>query len=110
VGEGQGGADGAVHAEQAATFWHRKADEAGIVLVSCVIGGHTNPRRDGFEDVDYADAVIERVAAAENCKDVFMCGLSMGGHMTCGYACERPGKIRAGADADQFMSLTSNVP
>ena len=93
-----------------ATFFRRKADEAGFVLVSCVIVGHTSPRERGFEDVDYITAVIDRVAAAENCGDAFVCGLSMGGHMVCAYACERPAKIRAGADLDEFMGLTTNVP
>jgi poly(3-hydroxybutyrate) depolymerase len=102
-----------------AKFFHRKADEAGFVLVSCAIEGNStgnrvwtngNPRERGFEDIDYTGAVIDRVSAAENCNDAFLCGISKGGHMTCAYACERPAKIRAAADLDEFMGLTTNVP
>ena len=69
-----------------------------------------DPQVDGFEDMDYTTAVIDRVAAAENCNDAFICGISKGGHMTCAYACARPGKIKAAADLDEFMGLTTNVP
>ena len=102
-----------------AKFFHRKADEAGFVLVSCAIKGNStgnrgwvngNPRERGFEDIDYTTAVIDRVSSAENCNDVFVCGISKGGHMTCAYACERPAKIRAAADLDEFMGLTTNIP
>jgi poly(3-hydroxybutyrate) depolymerase len=102
-----------------AKFFHRKADEAGFVLVSCAIEGNStgnrvwnngNPRVSGFEDIDYTTAVIDRVALAEKCNDAFICGLSKGGHMTCAYACERPAKIRAAADVDEFMGLTTNIP
>jgi poly(3-hydroxybutyrate) depolymerase len=102
-----------------AKFFHRKADEAGFVLVSCAIAGNStgnrvwvngDPKEGGYEDIDYTTAVIDRVAAAENCKDAFLCGVSKGGHMTCCYACERPSKIRAAADLDEFMGLTTNIP
>jgi poly(3-hydroxybutyrate) depolymerase len=93
-----------------ATFFRRKADEAGFVLVSCVILGHTSPKEKGFDDIDYTTTVMDRVAEAENCKDAFVCGLSMGGHMACAYACERPTRIRAAADLDEFMGLTTNIP
>jgi poly(3-hydroxybutyrate) depolymerase len=102
-----------------AKFFHRKADEAGFVLVSCAVEGNSTGNRGwvngdpavvGYEDMDYTTAVIDRVAAAENCHDAFICGISKGGHMTCAYACVRPGKIKAAADLDEFMGLTTNVP
>ena len=102
-----------------AKLLHRKADEAGFVVVSCAISGNStgnkgwindDPRESGFEDIDYATEVIDRVARAENCNDAFICGVSKGGHMTCAYACVRPGKIRAAADVAEFMGLTTNIP
>ncbi|MBI5768786.1 MAG: putative Ig domain-containing protein [Verrucomicrobia bacterium] len=102
----------------AATFFHRKADQAGFVVVSCSIIGNTlqnvwnsdNPRVTGFEDYDYISTVISRVAQAENCVDAFICGLSKGGHIAYAYACERPTTLRAACSIDEFMGLTSNIP
>ena len=101
-----------------ATQFHRKADQAGFVVVSCTFDGNSlgtvwnndDPRVTGFEDYDYCDAVIRRVALAENANDAFICGLSKGGHMAYAYACERPGMIRAASSVDEFMGLASNVP
>lgn len=101
-----------------ATFFRRKADQAGFVIVSCAIVGNTlatgwnsdNPRVTGFEDYDYISTVISRVASAENCVDAFICGLSKGGHISYAYACERPATIRAACSVDEFMGLTSNIP
>ena len=67
----------------AATFFHRKADQAGFVVVSCSFAGNStgtpgtvwtndNPRIAGYEDFDYTDTVIERVKASDNCNDVFI--------------------------------------
>ena len=102
----------------AATFFHRKADQNGFVVVSCTFNGNSlgnvwnndNPRITGFEDYDYTAAVIDRVAASDNCTDAFICGLSKGGHMSYAFACERPDKIRAACSVDEFMGLTSNLP
>ncbi len=102
----------------AATFFHRKADQAGFVVVSCTFNGNSlgtvwnndNPRITGFEDYDYVAAVIDRVAVSDNCNDAFICGLSKGGHMSYAFACERPDKIRAACSVDEFMGLTSNIP
>jgi poly(3-hydroxybutyrate) depolymerase len=93
-----------------ATWLHDAADKFGFVVVSCQINGHTTPSRDGFDDIDYATAVIDRVGKDENCSDAFMCGLSKGGHMTAAYACEQPKKLRAAAILDEFMGLTTNIP
>jgi poly(3-hydroxybutyrate) depolymerase len=102
----------------AATFFHRKADQAGFVVVSCTFNGNSlgtvwnndNPRITGFEDYDYVAAVIDRVAVSDNCNDAFICGLSKGGHMSYAFACERPDKLRAACSVDEFMGLTSNLP
>ncbi len=102
----------------AATQFHRKADQAGFVVASCTFTGNSlgtvwnndNPRITGFEDYDYVSAVIARVVAAENCHDVFICGLSKGGHMSYAFACERPAQIKAACSVDEFMGLTSNIP
>jgi poly(3-hydroxybutyrate) depolymerase len=105
----------------AATFLHRKAGEAGFVVVSCSFSGNStgtpgtvwnndNPRISGFEDFDYIDEVINRVKASDNCDDAFVTGLSKGGHMSLAYACERPSMIRAASSLDEFMGLTSNIP
>jgi poly(3-hydroxybutyrate) depolymerase len=104
-----------------AGFLHRKADQAGFVVVSCSFSGNStgtpgtvwnnhNPRITGWEDFDYTTEVIDRVRLSENCNDAFLCGLSKGGHMTHAYACERPSKIKAAAPMDEFMGLTSNLP
>lgn len=104
-----------------AGFLHRKADEAGFVVVSCTFSGNStgtpgtvwnndNPRIRGYEDFDYVTEVIERVKASDNCNDAFTVGLSKGGHMSLAYACERPGLIRAASSLDEFMGLTSNIP
>lgn len=101
-----------------ATQFHRKADQAGFLVVSCTFNGNSlgtvwnsdNPRVTGFEDYDYIDAVIARVGQAENARDAFICGLSKGGHVSYAYACERPGKICAASSVDEFMGLTSNIP
>ena len=102
----------------AATFFHRKADQAGFVVVSCAIPGNSvgdswnndNPRSSGFEDYDYITAVIDRVKQSDNCNDAFICGLSKGGHTAYAYACERPATIKAACSVDEFMGLTSNIP
>ena len=102
----------------AAGFFHRKADQAGFAVVSCAIPGNTlatvwnsdNPRITGFEDYDYATAVIARVALSDNCNDVFICGLSKGGHAAYAFACERPDLLKAACSVDEFMGLTANIP
>jgi poly(3-hydroxybutyrate) depolymerase len=101
-----------------AGFLHRKADQAGFVVVSCAILGNTlgtvwnndNPRITGWEDMDYTTEVINRVRASDNGSDAFICGLSKGGHMAYAYACERPAMLRAACSVDEFMGLTSNIP
>ncbi len=102
----------------AAGFFHRKADQAGFVVVSCAIPGNSratvwnnaNPRITGFEDYDYISTVIARVAASDHCNDAFICGFSKGGHMAYAFACERPATIKAACSIDEFMGLTSNIP
>jgi poly(3-hydroxybutyrate) depolymerase len=97
-----------------------KAGQMGFVVVSCSFSGNStgtpgtvwnndNPRISGWEDMDYTDAVIARVKASDNCNDVFITGLSKGGHMAFAYACERPGQLKAAAPVDEFMGLTSNI-
>ncbi len=101
-----------------AGFLHRKADQAGFVVVACAIPGNTlggvwnndDPRITGYEDMDYTDTVIDMVRQSDNCNDAFVCGLSKGGHMTEAYACVRPNMIRAAAPIDEFMGLSSNIP
>jgi poly(3-hydroxybutyrate) depolymerase len=101
-----------------ATFFHRKADQAGFVVVSCAIPGNSlgtvwnndNPRVTGFEDYDYITAVINQVKLSDNCNDAFICGLSKGGHTAYAHACERPATIKAASSVDEFMGLTSNIP
>jgi poly(3-hydroxybutyrate) depolymerase len=101
-----------------ASFLHRKADQAGFLVVSCEFTGNSdggswvndNPRIAGFEDYDYISTVITRVAAAENAHDAFICGLSKGGHTAYAFACERPSYIRAACSTDEFMGLTANIP
>jgi poly(3-hydroxybutyrate) depolymerase len=101
-----------------AGFFHRKADQAGFIVVSCSIVGNTlggvwnndDPRVTGFEDMDYTTAVIDRVRQSDNCNDAFICGLSKGGHMAYAYACVRPATLRAACSVDEFMGLTSNIP
>ncbi|MBZ5584174.1 MAG: hypothetical protein LAQ30_18570, partial [Acidobacteriia bacterium] len=105
----------------AASFFHRKADEAGFLVVSCSFSGNStgtpgtvwindDPGVVGFEDYDYATEVINRVRAAENAGDAFMAGLSKGGHMSLAYACQRPSMLKAAASVDEFMGLASNLP
>lgn len=105
----------------AAGFLHRKADQAGFVVVSCSFSGNStgtpgtvwnndNPRITGFEDFDYVTEVIQRVKESDNCNDAFTVGLSKGGHMSLAYACERPSMIKAASSLDEFMGLTSNIP
>ncbi|MDR3406017.1 MAG: hypothetical protein P4L99_26260 [Chthoniobacter sp.] len=97
-----------------------KAAQVGLVVVSCSFSGNStgtpgrgwingNPRESGLEDYDYLDAVINRVKASDNCDDVFISGLSKGGHTSLAYACERPAMIKAAASIDEFQSLTGNV-
>ena len=104
-----------------ATFFHREANQAGFVVVSCSFSGNStgapgtqwnadSPRITGFEDYDYISEVIRRVSASENSTDAFVTGISKGGHMTMAYACERPSTIRAAGPLDEFMGLTSNLP
>jgi poly(3-hydroxybutyrate) depolymerase len=102
-------------------YFHRKADQAGFVVISCSFAGNStgtpgtgynnhDPRTKGLEDIDYITRVIERVRASDNCNDAFTVGFSMGGHMSLAYACERPSMIKAAASLDEFMGLTSNIP
>jgi len=102
-----------------ATNLHRKADQAGFLVVSCSFSGNSSgntgwvnddPAVVGPEDYDYLTEVINRVKDAENGGDVFMTGLSKGGHMCLAYACERPGMIKATSSVDEFMQLLTNVP
>ena len=98
---------------------HRKADQAGIVVVSASPSGNStggtgwindNPRIAGFEDYDYISEVIRRVSASDNVIDAFTIGFSTGGHTSLAYACERPATIRAASSVDEFMGLTTNIP
>jgi poly(3-hydroxybutyrate) depolymerase len=102
-------------------MFHRKADQAGFLAISCSFSGNStgtpgtvwindDPRVSGYEDFDYITEVIRRVRAAENGGDAFIVGLSKGGHMSLAYACERPSLLRAAASVDEFMGLTSNRP
>jgi poly(3-hydroxybutyrate) depolymerase len=107
--------------EGPAAFLHRKADQAGFVVVSCSFSGNSsgtpgsgwsnhNVYVDGFEDMDYTTEVINRVRQSENCNDAFICGLSKGGHMAYAYACTRPDMLRTACSIDEFMELTVNFP
>jgi poly(3-hydroxybutyrate) depolymerase len=107
--------------EAPAAFFHRKANQAGFVVVSCSFSGNSSgapgsgwsnhsPYVDGFEDMDYTTEVINRVRQSENCNDAFICGLSKGGHMAYAYACTRPDMLRAACSIDEFMELTVNLP
>jgi poly(3-hydroxybutyrate) depolymerase len=100
--------------------FNAKAAQVGLVIVSCSFSGNStgtpgrgwkngDPRESGPEDYDYLDAVINRVKASDNCDDVFITGLSKGGHASLAYACERPSMIKAAASLDEFQSLTGNV-
>ena len=102
-------------------LFHRKADQAGFVVVSCSFSGNStgtpgtgwnndNPRITGYEDYDYITEVINRVRASDNVNDAFTVGFSTGGHTSLAYACERPSTIRAASSVDEFMGLTSNLP
>jgi poly(3-hydroxybutyrate) depolymerase len=104
-----------------AAFFHRQAEQAGFVVVSCSFSGNStgtpgtgwnadNPRISGFEDYDYITEVINRVRASDNCNDAFITGISKGGHISLAYACERPDMINAAGPVDEFMGLTSNIP
>jgi poly(3-hydroxybutyrate) depolymerase len=107
--------------EGPATFFRRKANQAGFVVVSCSFSGNSsgtpgsgwrnhNVYVDGFEDMDYTTEVINRVRLSENGNDAFICGLSKGGHMAYAYACTRPDMLRAACSIDEFMELTVNLP
>ncbi len=59
-----------------ATYFHRKADEAGFVVVSCSFSGNStgtpgrgwingNPRIGGFEDMDYTIEILSVSAGAK---------------------------------------------
>src|SRR6266446_6305696 len=95
-----------------------KADQFGIVIVTCAIAGNSSgsgwvnddPRWVGYEDYDYVSAVISRVAASDNCNDFFICGLSKAGHMSYAFACERPSQIKAACCIDEFMQQLANIP
>src|ERR1035441_9004388 len=100
---------------------HRKADQAGFVVVSLSSSGNStgtpgtgwnndNPRITGYEDYDYITEVINRVKASDSVNDAFTIGFSTGGHTSLAYACERPSTIRAASSVDEFMGLTSNIP
>jgi hypothetical protein len=102
-------------------MFHRKADQAGFIVVSCSFSGNStgtpgtvwtndDPRIQGPEDYDYVNEVINRVRASDNGGDAFVAGLSKGGHMSLAYACERPSTIKAAASLDEFMGLTANRP
>lgn len=104
-----------------ATFFHRKADQAGFVVVAASFSGNNtgtpgtswnaqNPRSMGLEDFDYISEVINRVKDSDNVNDVFVVGFSKGGHMTLAYTCERPSTLKAAASIDEFMLLDSNIP
>ena len=99
-------------------FFHRKADQAGFLVVSCSFVGNSfgtvwnsdDPRVTGWEDYDYISTVISRVRQAENGGDAFICGLSKGGHVSWAYACERPEMLKAACSLDEFMGITTNHP
>lgn len=99
-------------------FFHRKADQAGFLVVSCSFVGNSfgtvwnsdDPRVTGWEDYDYISTVISRVRQAENSTDAFICGLSKGGHVSWAYACERPEMLKAACSLDEFMGITTNHP
>jgi poly(3-hydroxybutyrate) depolymerase len=100
-----------------AGYLHRKADQAGFLVVSCSYSGNSargfnngNPRITGFEDYDYITEVINRVRASDNANDAFTVGFSAGGHTSLAYACERPSMIKAASSVDEFMGLTYNIP
>jgi poly(3-hydroxybutyrate) depolymerase len=104
-----------------ATFFHRKADQAGFVVVSCFFSGNStgtpgttwdnhNPYINGFDDMDYTTEVIHRVKLSDNANDAFICGLSKGGHMAYAYACVRPATLRAACSVDSAMELAFNLP
>jgi poly(3-hydroxybutyrate) depolymerase len=104
-----------------ATFFHRKADQAGFVVVSCSFSGNStgtpgttwdnhNPCINGFDDMDYTTEVINRVKLSDNANDAFICGISKGGHMAYAYACVRPATLRAACSVDSGMGLPFNLP
>ena len=100
-----------------AGFLHRKAGQAGFLVVSCSFSGNStggwnnhSPRFTGLEDYDYITEVIDRVKASDNANDAFTVGFSAGGHMSLAYACERPSTIKAASSVDEFMGLTTNIP
>ncbi len=101
-----------------AGFLHRKADQAGFLVVSCSWSGNSSgtgwsnhgSQRDGPEDMDYTTEVIQRVRQSENANDAFICGFSAGGHTAYAYACERPAMLKAACSVDEFMALTTNLP
>jgi poly(3-hydroxybutyrate) depolymerase len=104
-----------------AGFLHDRANKAGFVVVSCSFSGNStgtpgtvwtddNPEFAGFEDYDYITEAIKQVSASQNSNDVFLTGLSKGGHMSLAYACVRPATITAASSVDEFMGLTSNIP
>ena len=106
---------------QIASAFQAKAAQMGFVVVSCSFSGNStgtpgkswnnnDPRTSGAEDYDYLDTVISRVKASDNCNDVFITGLSKGGHTALAYACERASMIKAAASVDEFMRLTVNIP
>jgi len=103
-----------------ATFFHRKADQAGFVLLSCSFSGNAtgtpgtswtndDPRIVGYEDYDYISEVINQVRASNNANDAFTVGLSKGGHMSLAYACARPSTLKAASSLDEFMQA-DNIP
>ena len=103
-----------------AAFFHRKADQAGFILLSCSFSGNTggtpgtswtndDPRIVGYEDYDYISEVINQVRASNNANDAFTVGLSKGGHMSLAYACVRPSMLKAASSLDEFMQAT-NIP
>lgn len=95
-----------------------KANAMGFVVVTCEFTGNSsgtswkndNPRIVGWEDYDYTTQVIALVRASDNCNDVFITGLSKGGHMSWAYACERPDLLRAAGPMDEFINLVNNLP
>jgi len=98
--------------------FNAKADQVGIVVVTCAIPGNSlggswvsrDPRWVGYEDYDYTSEVINQVKASDNCNDFFICGLSKGGVMAYTFACYRPAQIKAASSLEEFFVLVANTP
>ena len=101
------------------SVFNAKANAMGFVVVTCEFTGNSsgntswqndNPRIIGWEDYDYTAQVIAQVKASDNCNDVFITGLSKGGHMSWAFACEKPDLIKAAGPMDEFINLVNNIP